>query len=275
VPGILASKVAIVTGGGWNIGRATALAFAEQGARVVVASRREERLAEVAEEIRARGGEALALACDVTSWEQVRALAERTLEQLGTIDVLAALAGGGGAGEPIEEFDPARWDEIVRVNLTGTFHAVRAVLPTMKAKGAGTIVTCGGGGSQFPLLGVHATAYASAKAALCRFTDQLAVELLESGVRVNCLLPGHTPSPDALRRIEEQERASGAAHPERAHMRSPEEAAELAAWLASDSSAPLSGRLVSPQDGWWRDAAKVDLVQQSLHAYCLRRQEMG
>ena len=132
-------------------------------------------------------------------------------------------------------------------------------------------MTCSGGGAWFPLLGAHATAYASAKAGVCRFTDQLAVELMDTGIRVNCLQPGLTWTAERLREVEEEERRTGRPHPERALNHPPEDAAELAAWLASDESAPLTGRLVSVDDDWWRDPAQVQAVCASLHSYCLRR----
>lgn len=271
MPGQLQGKVAIVTGGGWNIGRATALRFAREGARVVVASRRAERLEEVAAAIRDEGGEALAVQTDVLSLASVEALAARTLERFGTIDVLVALAGGGGTDEAIDEIDPVWWDTVVRTNVVGTFHAVRAVLPTMRAKNAGTIVTCAGGGATNPVFGVRHTAYSCANAAVCRFTDQLAVELLDTHIRVNCLLPGSTWSPDTFALVEAEEARSGRPHPNRATNRPPEESAELALFLASDASAPMFGRTVATTEDWWRDPARVHAVSASDSLYCLRR----
>ena len=268
----LAGKVALVTGGGWNIGRATSLRLAREGARVVLAGRRPGPLEETAAAIRAEGGTALAVPADVTDWGSVQRLVAVAEEGFGPIDALLALAGGGSAGGPFEASDPGAWAGVVAANLVGTYHAARAVVPGMRERGGGTIVTCGGGGASFPLLGVPLTAYASAKAAICRFTDQLAVELLESGIRVNCLLPGLTWSAAWLRVVEEEEQRLGRPHPERAANRPPEETAELAAWLASDASRPLTGRTVAPEERWWRDPAQVAAVQADLHAACLRRQ---
>jgi NAD(P)-dependent dehydrogenase (short-subunit alcohol dehydrogenase family) len=143
----------------------------------------------------------------------------------------------------------------------------------LRARAAGTIVTCAGGGALFPMEGAHATAYAAAKAGVCRLTDQLALEVRHEGMRVNCLLPGPTWDEERLRAVEAEERASGRPHPGRAMNRAPEEAAELALFLASEASAPLSGRIVSVDDEWWRDPERVRAVQADLHAYCLRRRE--
>ena len=273
--GRLDGKVAIVTGGGWNIGRAIARRFAREGARVAICGRTEERLEETAQEIRAAGGQVLAVRADVTELDQMETLAERTLSTFGTIDTMAAIAGGGGGYEAVDAIDPSWWEHVIRINLVGTFNAVRVTLPTLREKNAGTIVTCTGGGGWFPLLGVHATAYATAKAGVCRFTDQLAVELWETGIRVNCLQPGLTWDPERLAAIEEEERRTGEAHPQRATNHAPEDGAELALWLASEESAPLNGRSVSVDEDWWRDPRKVQAVSESQHAFCLRRVELS
>lgn len=273
-PGRARGRVALVTGGGWNIGRAIAQRLAAEGARVTVCGRREAPLLETVEAIRAQGGEALAVAGDIACTEGAEAAVARTREAFGTPDLLAAIAGGGGGYEPIDSIDPALFEHVLRINVLGTFHAVRAVLPDMREAGRGAILTCSGGGAWFPLLGVPLTAYATAKAGLCRLTDQLAAELLDTPIRVNCLQPGLVWSPERRREVEEEERRSGQPHPEREHNHSPEEAAELAAFLLSDESAPLTGRLVSVDDDWWRDRAKLEAVCASLHAYCLRRVEL-
>lgn len=275
MPGALEGRVALVTGGGWNIGRAIALRFAEEGARVAVCGRREPLLRETADRIRTGGGEALHAVADVTELASIEAAAGQALARWGRIDVLVACAGGGGGHEPIDAIDPATWEAVVRVNLIGTFHSVRAVLPAMRRQRSGAIVTLSGGGAYFPQTEVPSTAYAAAKAGVCRLTDQLAYELLDSGIRVNCLQPGLVWSEDALAAAAERERRAGRPDPARARNHAPEEAAELALWLASDRSAPLSGRLVAVDDPWWRTAGPEERagLQASLHAWTLRRVE--
>lgn len=266
MPGWLQGQVAIVTGGGWNIGRAIALRFAAEGANVVVAGRRKERLDETVRRITEAGGTAIAQVTDVTMDAEVKALAARALAEFGTIDVMAAIAGGGWPYQSIEEIDPAAWDQVMRQNLTGTFLCARAVLPTFRKKDQGTILTCAGGGAFFPVLGVPFSGYACAKAAICRFTDQLTAELWETRIRVNCLEPGMVWDEDKLARIQEEEARSGAMHPMRAQNHQPTEAAELALWLVSAQSGALRGRSVSVNDTWWRDPQKVAAVDASLTA---------
>jgi 3-oxoacyl-[acyl-carrier protein] reductase len=274
VSGRLEGRVAIVTGGGWNIGRALARAFAAEGAAVAICGRRVEHLERTGKEIEAAGGRVLYRRADVTELAQMEELAAATLDAFGSIDVVAAIAGGGGGYEAVDAIDPAWWEHVIRINLVGTFNTVRAALPTMRAQNAGSIITTSGGGAYFPELGLEATAYASAKAGVCRFTDQLACELLDTGIRVNCLQPGLVWSEDSLREVEEEERRTGQPHPHREQNHAPEEAAELAVWLASDDSRPLTGRLVSVDDDWWHDPAQVQTVCASLHAYGLRRMQL-
>jgi 3-oxoacyl-[acyl-carrier protein] reductase len=267
----LRGRVALVTGGGWNIGRATAERLAAEGAAVVVTSRSPERLEATVAAIRARGGRALAVAGDVTVLADVERAVAAAEAEFGHVDCLAAIAGGGGGYEAVDAIDPTLWAQVVQLNLVGTFHAVRAVLPGMRSRNRGTIVTCSGGGAWFPMVGHNLTAYATAKAGICRFTDQLAVELFGTGIRVNCLQPGQVWSEDRLRAVAAEELRTGALDPGREYNHPPEHAAELAAFLLADASAPLTGRIAAVDEDWWRDPRQVQAVAQSLHAYCLRR----
>jgi 3-oxoacyl-[acyl-carrier protein] reductase len=261
--GALQGRVAIVTGGGWNIGAGIARRFVAEGAQVVVASRNAEHLARI------EG--AVPVVADLTRWADAERMAAATLERFGRVDVLAAIAGGGGGWQAVDEIDPAQWDAIVRQNLLTAFHSVRAVLPAMRRQDSGSILTCAGGGSFFPMLGWHGTAYACSKTAICRFTDQLTAELLDTRIRVNCIEPGQVWNEVELAAIEKEEERTGEPHPGRQTNRSPEEAAELAVWLVSDASRPLRGRVVSVGDAWWRDPAKVAQVEQSVHLYRVHR----
>ena len=267
----LRGRVAIVTGGGWNIGRAIACAFAADGARVVVAARRRELLEETARAIAARGGEALAVPADVTDARDVERLVGKACDRFGPVDIMAAIAGGGSVDRPIDALDPGDFERIVRTNLTSAFLCARAVLPSLRARDRGDILTCAGGGASFPVVGVHCLAYACAKAAVCRLTDQLTAELLETGIRVNCLDPGMVPAAARRAEIEAEERRRGAPFPDAAHRRRPEDVAELAVWLVSDESRPLRGRVVSVYDRWWRDEGGARSIENSVASCRLRR----
>ena len=271
----LAGQVAIVTGAGWNIGRAVAEAFAAAGARVVLASRRQDRLAQVSAAIRAAGGEALVVPTDVTELAQVEVLVEKTVATYGGLDCFAAIAGGGCVYQSIEAMRPEDWDRIFQVNTTSTFYCGRAVLPVFREQGRGNLITCSGGGSYHPVLGQEMLAYACAKAAVCRFTDQLTAELWDTPIRINCLDPGLCWDQETEKQIAAGEAASGMPHPLRERNRPPQAAGELALWLASPASEPIRGRLVSVYDEWWRDPVQVAQVHQSISRYRLRRDDLG
>ncbi|MEZ5962351.1 MAG: SDR family oxidoreductase [Planctomycetota bacterium] len=270
----LRDQVAIVTGGGHNIGRAIACAFAREGARVMVCGRRAHLLAETEERIAEAGGEAASFAADLTDPNQAHLLVDATRVRFGTVDIVAAMAGGGAVYAPIEELSPTTFEVIYRQNVGTTFHTLRAVMPIFRAKNRGVAITAAGGGAFFPWLGVHASAYAAAKAAVCRLTDQLQAELLDTGIRLNVLEPGMVWSDEKLRAVEAEERATGRPHPLRSQYRPPDAAAELAVWLASDASASMQGRCVSVNDDWWRDPARVRRVAQTIHHYRLRRYDL-
>ena len=267
----LADRVAIVTGGGRNVGRAVAEAFAAAGARVVVAGRRPEPLEDTVRRISAAGGEALAVPTDCTEWEQVERLVAVTTARFGPVDVMAAIAGGGCVYQPIDAMDPAAFDRIFRQNVTSAFFSARAVLPTFRQRDTGVLITCSGGGGYYPVLGKDMAAYAAAKAAVCRMTDQLTAELWETGIRVNALDPGLAWDEARLAEVEAEEARTGRPHPQREQYRPARHAGELAVWLASDRSRPIRGRLLSVYDEWWRDPEQVAAVDATIHLYRLRR----
>jgi NAD(P)-dependent dehydrogenase (short-subunit alcohol dehydrogenase family) len=267
-------KVAIVTGGGFNVGRGVATAFAAAGAHVVVASRDEARLQATVAAITAEGGSARALRTDVTDLSQVEALVAFAERIFGAVDVMAAIAGGGCSHEPFDRMRPDAWDATFRTNVTSAFYCARAVMPTFRARNRGTLIVCTGGGSYYPVLDAPILAYACAKAAICRFVDQLTAELYATAIRVHGLDPGVVWSPEMLAKVAADERRTGAPHPDRARVRPPAAAGELAVWMASDASAPLRGRCISVYDAWWRDPSQVARVDADLAASRVWRHEV-
>lgn len=270
-PGLLSGRIAIVTGGGWNIGRAVALAFARAGARVVVTSRTLANLQETCTLAAQEDLEVRAVPADLRDPDQVHDVFTDVENNEGAVDLLACLAGGLGAAAPCAETDPVEWLDVVTRNLYSTYLCCRRALPQMLTRERGDILTCAGGGAFFPMIDAHATAYASAKAAICRFTDQLYAEHLNSrGLRINCIEPGMTLSPRDLAAIEEEERRTGTVHPAREHNHAPEDGAELAMFLLGPDSVALNGRILSVDEDWWRDPDKVREVAAG-DLYRLRR----
>ncbi len=267
----LKGRVALVTGGGWNIGRAIALRLARDGATVIIASRNRDNLSETVEYARQRDLDLRSHVCDLTDPQGVEGLFRDIWASEGRVDILACLAGGFGAGAALPDTDPREWMGVFARNVYTTYLCCRKALPGMLERKRGDILTCAGGGAFFPMVGVHATAYASAKAAICRFTDQLYAENMEvPDLRINCIEPGMTLSPIDLERIEEEEKASGRPHPAREMNHSPEDGAELARFLLSPAAKILNGRILSVDEDWWRDPVAVQQVGKG-DLYRLRR----
>ena len=186
----LSGKVAIVTGGGSGIGREFCRGLAQHGAQVVVADIKKELGDAVAAELTKAGHDALALTVDVASAESTEAMARETLERFGHIDILVTCAAIYATLErkPFLEIDPAEWNQVLAVNLTGVQLAARAVLPAMKEQGSGVVINMG---SVNTLLAPEGRAhYSAGKAAVENLTKTLAREMGPFGIRVNALCPG-------------------------------------------------------------------------------------
>ncbi len=185
----LRGSVVIVTGASSGIGRATALAFARRGARVVLAARRAEQLATVADEIARAGGEAFAVRCDVGRMADLDELVRASLERFGRIDVLVNNAGFGFSGT-IEDTPDDVMRELLEVNYMGAFRLTCAVLPLMRKQRSGHIVNVSSvvGKISFPFHG----AYSATKFAMCAMTEALRGELSGSGVTATVVLPAST-----------------------------------------------------------------------------------
>ena len=195
--GALDGKVALVTGAGRGIGRAIAVAFAAEGAAVVLVARSRADLASVAAEIRERNGRALAIPTDVTQDGGVEAMIEQALTDLGRIDVLVTSAGTAAFGA-VAESKPADWDTMLALNLRAVMVCCRAVLPAMLRQRSGMILNVGSIASKRALPG--SAVYTATKTAVDAFSRVLAEELRPHGVRVGVLVPGAVDTPiwDAL-----------------------------------------------------------------------------
>lgn len=186
-------RVAVVTGAGRGIGREIALALAGAGADVVLAGRDPVSLAATAEAAAAVGAATLCVRTDVTSEQDVAALASETTDRFGAADVLVANSGVGGPSGPLWELDRESWDDTFAVNVTGVFLSARAFLPAMIDRGSGSIVVIGSMTGKRPLWG--RSPYAASKLALVGLVRTLAVETAPSGVRVNLISPGPVAGP--------------------------------------------------------------------------------
>lgn len=184
----LLGRTAMVTGAGRGLGRAMALALADSGADVVLASRSEGQLADVADEVKERGRRALAVPTDVTDAAAVERLTDAALAEFGRLDVLVNNSGII-ASTPLLEQAPEEWDRVMATNVRGTFLVTRAVGAHMVAQGAGKIINVA---SNWAFKGVpHHAAYCASKAAIVSLTRSVAVEWARHNVQVNALAPGY------------------------------------------------------------------------------------
>lgn len=184
----LAGQVAIITGGGRGIGRAIAIAYAEAGAIVCVTARTASEIDKVATDITEAGGRAFAITCDVSDRASVESMIEQAISEFGRLDILMNNAGGGLERTLVGEDDPDVWQQVVEINLLGTYFCTRAALPHLKADGGGKIINVGSGMGHQPR--AKNTSYNVSKAGVWMLTRCLALELWEAGVTVNELIPG-------------------------------------------------------------------------------------
>ena len=190
--------VAIVTGSSRGLGRAIAIEYGREGATVVVCARPKSptqlpgTIEETAQEILDYGGESLAIACDVSEEDQVKSMVRQVMERYGKVDVLVNNAGIMILGESFLDIEPARWDQMMNVNLRGAYLTCRYVLPIMIGQRRGSIVNIGSFAASDPR--INGTAYCSSKAALHMFSQCLAEDVREYNIAVNILDPGSMKS---------------------------------------------------------------------------------
>jgi 3-oxoacyl-[acyl-carrier protein] reductase len=229
----LENRVAIVTGSGRGIGKAIAMAYAREGARVVVTARSENEIRAVAAQIKADGGEAIGVAADVSRDSDVEGLVDQTIRKFGQLDILVNNAAVNLPVIETVDMAPDDWRRIVDVNLNGVFLCSRESLRHMTPRGSGSIVNISSIGGRHGARGRGP--YRAAKAGVINFTETLAAETHRSGIRVNCICPGGVDT-EMMRQI------SGGAV--REGLMRPEQIAEVAIFLASDESSAITGAAI-------------------------------
>jgi NAD(P)-dependent dehydrogenase (short-subunit alcohol dehydrogenase family) len=233
MPMRLQGKVAIVTGAGRGIGRATALALAREGAQVVLVARSRAEIDAVAAETAGLGGQALPLVADVAEEADVIRMVAQALQTFGRVDILVNNAGVSVPFRDVADFRLEDWNRILQVNLTGTFLCSRAVLPAMIRQGGGKIVNLGSLSSFVGFPGN--SAYAASKAGIVMFTKCLAAEVKRHGIDVNAVCPSGTDT----RLLEEIGLKQG-----RTNLIRPEEIAALVLFLATAEASAITGTAI-------------------------------
>ncbi|HLI91743.1 MAG TPA: glucose 1-dehydrogenase [Ktedonobacteraceae bacterium] len=245
----LEGRVAIVTGGSQGLGQVMAQALAEAGASVVVTSREQEKARQSAEVIAsATGRRALGLALEVTSAQQVEAVAQAVMREFGRIDILVNNAGIN-IRKPVEDFDEASWDLVQQTNLKGPFLCTRAIVPIMKRQRSGRIINVAS------MMGITALAergaYCSSKGGVIMFTKVMALELAPYNITVNALCPG--PFATALNTPvlnNPQANQFFIDHLPLKRWGRPEELRGVIVFMASDASSFMTGSALVVDGGW-------------------------
>jgi NAD(P)-dependent dehydrogenase (short-subunit alcohol dehydrogenase family) len=244
-----AGRVALVTGGGRGIGAATARLLARRGAAVAVASRTEEEVASVAEEIGAHGGKALPIFVDVADEESVASGFERTRAKLGPVTILVNNAGTPGVPLPVAATEPDSWRRVFEVNVTGAFLCAREALPQMVSENWGRIVNVSSAAARHPMAGM--AAYSASKAALDQLTRVLALEGEPYNIAAIGVYPGVIDT-----RMQEESRGYGPYligkqlhrmfnnYRDFGMLRPPEEPAELISYLCTPAADRLNGHVI-------------------------------
>lgn len=241
----LTGRVAIITGGSRGIGRAIAETYAAAGASVVIASRKGDACVQVANEIEAAGGRAIAVPAHAGRLEDLEALVATTVEQLGGIDIVVNNAANA-LGLPIGSITPEAWDKSYSVNLKGPLFLFQYALPSLLKSEHAAVVNVISAGAF-----THATyvsMYCSAKAAMVTMTRAMASEFAAAGIRVNALAPGTTDT-DMVRNNDEASQQGMVNAQLIKRMGTPEELADAALYLGSDASSFMTGQVLIVDGG--------------------------
>jgi len=231
-------KVALITGGGSGIGRATCEIWAERGGTVVVADLNETAAKATAEATVGKGGRAEVVRCDVTKWEQAQSAVEIARRLFGRLDVVVNCAGNLRTGR-LEETAEEDWNELLRVNLTGAFLVTKAAMKVMRQQNGGSIVHVA---SRLAIRVKEGHgAYAAAKAGILQLTQMAALEGAPHGIRVNCVCPGSVDTPMISSGNRSEVSAGWSKVCPLGRLGRPEEIARAMLFLASDEASFITG----------------------------------
>jgi NAD(P)-dependent dehydrogenase (short-subunit alcohol dehydrogenase family) len=257
----LNDRVALVTGGGSGIGKATARLMAEQGAKIGVLGRSAEQVQQTCDEINQAGGAAIPLIADISQPDQMQQAVQQLVMQWGRLDIVFANAGINGVWAPLEELEPEEWDQTLDINLKGTFLTIKYAAPYLKKQGGSVIITSSVNGTRI-FSNTGATAYSCSKAGQVAMAKMLALELARHRVRVNVICPGaistqideNTEQRDLDQIREPAHYPAGMIPLTDGQPGKPEQVAQLVLFLASDASDLITGTEI------WIDGAQSLLL---------------
>jgi NAD(P)-dependent dehydrogenase (short-subunit alcohol dehydrogenase family) len=255
MPGRVEGKVALVTGGASGIGRATALTFAREGAKLIIADMNAEGGQQTVHIIKENGGEAIFVPTDVTQATAVEALISKAVETYGRLDCAhnnAGISGAGIGGEQrtlTAEYPEERWHQVIAINLTGVWLCMKYEIAQMLTQGGGAIVNTA---SVAGLVGLpYASAYVASKHGVVGLTKTAALEYAKQGIRVNCVCPGYIQTPMTAPGVQDPDRkALIIASEPVGRIGNPEEVAEAVVWLCSDAASFVTGHTMTIDGGY-------------------------
>jgi NAD(P)-dependent dehydrogenase (short-subunit alcohol dehydrogenase family) len=248
--GKLEGKVALITGAGSGIGRATALLFAKEGAKVAVADFVPAGGQETVRRIKEAGGEAIFIRVDVSKAAEVERMVKTAVDTYGRIDILHNNAGIQGPFAPVAELTEEDWDRVINTNLKGVFLGTKYAIPVMLNQGGGIIINTTSAGG---LVGIPAVAaYCASKGGVIQLTRSTALEYAKQNIRVNCICPGGTQTPmmEPWIPVDEAAREAFMQALPAGRMIQPEEIARAALFLACDDSSSAIGSVLVVDRGW-------------------------
>lgn len=242
-------KVALVTGAGSGIGRATALLFAEQGARVAVVDVAADGIEETVRQVRAQGGEAAGFRADLSIAEQVHSAIGQAVETFGRLDCAHNNAGIAGAFRgPAHEWPEDVWDQVIAVNLKGVWLSMKYEVPHMLTRGGAIVNTSSIAG----LVGIKGNAaYGASKHAVAGLTKSAALDYGALGIRVNAVCPGYVQTPMTAQDLAKPDRLAKFLDREPlGRVAAPEEIAQAVVWLCSDGASFVTGHILAVDGGY-------------------------
>ena len=243
----LAGKVALVTGSSRGIGAETARRLSDNKVKVVINGRRAEAVKRVVADINAMGGVAIGCIADCSKTDQVEEMRQQIEDQLGTVNLLFAFAGGDGAPESIEQLTEDRWDAIMAGNRKSKFFTAKTFLPGMKRRGGGSIVLMCSAAGRLP--SKASLAYSSAQAGVAMLTRNLAQELGNAGIRVNAVAPSTVMNDKIRAHMESARQQSLAASYAVPRLGEPADVAAAALFLSSSASSWTTGVVLDVAGG--------------------------
>lgn len=245
----LTGKIALITGASSGIGKAAAIRLANEGAKIGLLDLKEDKLADVQEEIESAGGETIVAETDVSDPDRIKHAIQTIVNKWGHLDIVFANAGINGKVAPIEDITPGEWDRTIETNLKGTFLTTKYSIPYMKETGGSIIITSSINGNR-KFTGFGMSAYSSSKAGQMAFGKMAALELANYHIRVNIICPGAIKTnigentfaePDNLKKVKIPIEYPEGNQPLEHKPGTPEQVAELVYFLASDASSHITG----------------------------------